>query len=538
MKPLYYNSFQVLVVICFLLPGTVLSQASQKQVKVDTVNVLVSDTIKATVIRTPFIKADTIKAMILQTETGKKAKEKKETGVATDSLVIDFKTKKIKSWPENIKKGEFYKIVIDRINMNLYKVSYKNNDSTITSTVSFPTFEMAGLETLTSLLGELDESVVAMQDRAPPPESINGVKKARVDCIKTSKVDSDSVKAVMSSCANYLTEKGETLNDINRKIDSLSLSVQTLSLSYLIEDDSTWNKELKDKLDTRKIFIESDTLRRDLKKLSDEIQQKKSNYQGFYEANEDVIYETLNLKKFNKKINASFTAILTAGDKIYATIGADRVAAWLRSVIHLDNNSEWKYRSLPMQLNGDFTDLEISIEPKKKEFGLPVYQTTIRFPDYSRWHIGAGMGFYYGFDFKNQSYSILANPVDSTTTEYTLMDEEMPKGEAGIATLLHVGRNIFNSDWFGFNFAIGPALSFSKTPKPRMAAGLGLVFGLNSKQKITINGLGMAGYVDRLSNAYEISETKTASPEDVPEKVTVSKLAWSKAISIGYIYKF
>jgi len=100
-----------------------------------------------------------------------------------------------------------------------------------------------------------------------------------------------------------------------------------------------------------------------------------------------------------------------------------------------------------------------------------------------------------------------------------------------LSTLLHFGWKLKNP-YLGFHGSIGPAFSISNKVKPRLAIGGGLSFG--KKQMLTIDVLGLGGYVNRKSEGYSTKDSYSAEPG----QIVVSKLNFGWGISIGYIYKF
>lgn len=499
--------FYILLFIGFFFIGSleVFGQDRPSTDQADSIDVLKADTIHA-----KFISVDTIKVEALLKNDQLESKIIKDR-----TLYINFGNRRIKSIPKKLDDGDIYYVVIDNINMNLYKVSLANKDSIITSKVEFPTLDLPGLETLTSFLKEFSSSF-----SEPDDESVEFGKKPKKTLQFPIKIIPDSLGKIKA----YLIEKGRQVERINYDIDSLKLSVQTLRLSYLVKNDTTWRVKLADSLDMRSVFERSNSLRSELKKIIRNVEKNKKAYDQFES-------DIKGFEKLKKEINTLFSTVLEAGAKVYTTMNAENVSAWLQSIVHLENNSETTYRFLPLQFRGDFGKVNLSIVPKDEDSGLSSYETEIWFPHPQKRYIGAGISFYYGFGFKNASYSILENRSDSDTT-YTIVDENISKGEAGIAALVHGGWKICKSDLISIEFTLGPAISLTDNPKPRLAIGGGFAFG--KRQKFTINGLFMLGNVDRLSKKYSLTESYEVRPEDV----TVSDITTSFALSVGYVYKF
>ena len=220
---------------------------------------------------------------------------------------------------------------------------------------------------------------------------------------------------------------------------------------------------------------------------------------------------------------------------VYQSINAEKVAALLKSIILLDNNSNETYTSLPQQLNGDETQIKIQIVPTDTESTLPSYSTVLKFSQKQESFTGLSMSFYYA-GFNDEIYSTTAT-TNGTNTNYRLVSENNSKGETGVVSLLHFGwkpwtKNTTNLKDLAFNIVIGPALALTKNVRPRVAVGTGISYG--KKNMITFNALYMAGYIDKKSTAYELNTDYSVAPPNS----TVSKLSGSFALSLGYIYEF
>ena len=220
---------------------------------------------------------------------------------------------------------------------------------------------------------------------------------------------------------------------------------------------------------------------------------------------------------------------------VYQTINAEKVTTLLKSIILLDNNSNETFVSLPQQLNGNETQIKIQIVPAATDSNLPSYSTVLKFTQKQKFFTGMSMSFYYA-GFNDEIYSTTAITT-GTNTNYRLVNENNSKGETGVVSLLHFGckpwiNNATNLKDLALNIVIGPALALTKNVRPRVAVGGGLSYG--RKNMITLNALYMAGYIDKKSTAYDLNTDYSVAPTNI----TVSKLAGSFALSLGYIYEF
>ncbi|WP_018342823.1 hypothetical protein [Cytophaga aurantiaca] len=462
----------------------------------------------------------------------------------TDTIKLNFQTKHFDGMDnlEKIKRGEFYQLKITNINLNLYKVSIETKDTIITSTLTFPTFDMANLGGIEDVLSNLSQ--IAFAEILAPNKISDEKKQKKIDSIffntKSNAVLKDtSIKNIIKT--KILEEKIFLENEIRTiktdkvTIEKITLSIQKKILSYSILDTlSTYYKSLSTGINIDKILTETDQLRLKIQQISTDLDKHKVNYLTFT-SDEQVKIKIKNdteLKDADSLLLESFNSTIKLVDELYESISNDKIMSWLTILINKDNNKR-PYISLPQQLNGSETSLKISIIPHKEDSGLPSYMTTIKFPQRKRTYVGIGMGFY-GATFKSNTYSTSATVIDSAHTNYKVVNENNQRGEIGLVTLLHFGwRPCKNHDWFALNLSTGPALSFTTTVKPRIALGGGVAFGRN-QQMLSINALYMAGYVDQKSNVYDTNTTYNYKPENV----TVNKLAGAFGLSLGYIYKF
>lgn len=484
------------------------------------------------------IEADTVKTKVLKvnniyTDTIKIKKSEKPPSKYEDSkpVQINFKKRKLYKLPD-LKEGDFYHLQIDDINMNLYTVTHQSKDSVITSNITFPTFDIPGLETLEKLLEGLSpankNSVLVEEDLA---DTVKGID-------KTVQEVEDITETLNRHVADLNTKKIK-IQKLAQEIDTLMLDVRTMALSYLVDRDTTWQQELKGDLDFKKFIDESEEYRIKVYKLLTKLKQKRTGYLDFYEDNKEIISKNSELRKTDENIKGAFTAAINHLDKTFQAINVDKVSEWLTTIIHLDNNKTRSYTSLPIQLKGDFTDLSIDIKPKDEKFGLPSYHTNLRFPDPSGWKVGLSSGFYYS-KLADEEYSVTASQIDSVTANVELTNENPSNWEVGSAVLFHWNlSNVTESlEWekIQIHLTIGPGLSFSKPIKPRILAGGGFAFGKNHKLALSV--LAAFGAVDRLSNNYSEFRTETVDIEEIPKNLTVSKFKGRFGLSLGYIYDF
>jgi len=455
-------------------------------------------------------------------EVEKKNQGKQEIKDSIKIIKLNFKTKRFTNTMnelEGLKQGDFYQLQIDSINMNLYKVVLDKKDTIIASKVTFPIFDLANLGGVGELLDKIKIDISNLDGKRNTAENV----KNRIDREKSNLLSKDSV-----------------ISKEKNRIDRLSLLIQKKILSYFVlNNDSSYYRLLSNNLILNDLLLETGNVRKSIAELEEAIRTQRAEYLAY--VSDDKVKKIINddknkdLKEDDKILQEAFTKTISNVDKLNESVSAEKVVSWLKELVFKENNSSFSYTSLPQQLLGNQVKLNIQIIPTKEESDLPRYQTDIQFPQKRQFYVGAGMSFYYAW-FKNEVYSTKATVINDSTTNYQIVDEKNEKGELGLATLIHFGWRPFYTyrrlDVLAVNLVTGPALSLTNPVKPRIAIGGGLAFG--RKNMLTLNMLYMGGYVDSKSNIFDTEINYSIKPE----KITVSKLQGSFAVSMGYIYKF
>ena len=460
------------------------------------------------------------------------------TTFAQKIIKLDFKDKTISPLNEieNLKLGELYKIEIDHVNLNLYNVVLNKKDTIYKSAVKFPTFELVNLGGIGDLLSKINLNSISTKSEGSTIQS------STTDRNKKNDKTDDKLEIVVEKRIKKETMELEKyyskVNKYNDEIDELNLKIQNHLLSYSVLDrkNSTFSL-LNSGFTIDKILNESTAIRNNIKNLKAEIEKEKFEYLQFRteSGKEEIIAKNPELKDADKYITDAYTKTVTDVGLVYQTINAEKVTTLLKSIILLDNNSNETFVSLPQQLNGNETQIKIQIVPAATDSNLPSYSTVLKFTQKQKFFTGMSMSFYYA-GFNDEIYSTTAITT-GTNTNYRLVNENNSKGETGVVSLLHFGckpwiNNTTNLKDLALNIVIGPALALTKNVRPRVAVGGGLSYG--RKNMITLNALYMAGYIDKKSTAYDLNTDYSVAPTNI----TVSKLAGSFALSLGYIYEF
>jgi hypothetical protein len=433
------------------------------------------------------------------------ASGQKEYRVVLDMNTKMFNLNSIKDL-QKIQKGDFYQVEIDNINRNLYNVAILVKDSIIKPEFnSIPTFKdlltFTGFDEFASTKNLLESG---------GEQSVGAANAEKANTVNRQSKDTDTMKE------SILSEIKQLNNDVDA-ISNLYLAINQSQISYFM-DEVTFNNKKYSPISVEKVMDESAKILRSVQQSIRSMENIKADGMNLNKKNPgSVTSDLINIvDSCLKKANALYSSFFT------------KIGSFTKNLLILENNGERKYLSLQRQFTSDICDLSIAIIPKDSAFHLSSYQTLFRFPRRCL-TIGLGGAFYTAF-FKNNSYSSCFAANDST---YKLIKENPSNQELGFATLLHlIIRPYCFPNWFALDCTFGPAISICENPRPRVAFGCGVSFG--EKQSFSINLLGITGYVDRLRNSYNTTDSYSYKPSEF----TIPTLALSCGFSIGYIYKF
>lgn len=441
-----------------------------------------------------------------------------------------------------LKSGNFYQISIENINTNLYNVTINKKDSVIQSGVEFPSLELIGLDGIDKVIANIVPSAFASKIQASPDLGSPNIMSLDIEKdpeIKEllDKAGNENVKIkvllTIALCKlaveDILQESKEPAKEANELLYRLNLQALSYLESLSAAPDTPILKKT-DKFKLSEVVHLTDEKRHNLEIVEDKLTKLKKEYNKFKSGVEKLYQEDKEIKKQDEELAATFKEAGEVLASHVSKISRDSITNYLNSVIHLENHSDRTFTSLPIQHNGDISKLSIIISPLKPEYGQ-TYTVEYQFPE-NKMYAGISGSFYFASGFRNDLYSTRETHTSDTTSYFSIVKEGTEKSEVGFATLLHVGSTLSNSR-LGVHVTVGPALSLSAKPQIRLALGAGVSAG-SHKNKVTVNLLGMAGYVQKISKVFNETEKYNSKPE----QITVSKLAGAFAVSVGYIYKF
>ncbi len=490
-----------------------------------------------------------------------KAKKCKKSIVVKENIVsdttkvieFDFKTKKFTNANNpseiNLKKGDLFQIKVSNINQNLYEVIIDKKDSLKTSNLTFPAIDLIGLGSVNSLLANIATSAFSsisansfVADLAIPikKEDKNKVEKV-TSFLEIRTLTSDSLNKALNV---FIAKTEADIKNLTVKFNesnTLLINIENQLMSYYVSptnDEKTKSDFSEKKLTYIEMLKKADELNTEMDNIQANIKSVKSEIDAYLK---DLLKEQNNvdfLKKdtlsrgyiadMNKNYSKIFESIKEAKEKISYT----KISGYYKTIVFLENNSDNDYNSMPLQLTGDVSTINLKIVPKSTDFKLPIYNAVYQLPK-NLTYIGAGTSLYYA-RFQSSVFNVRETKTSDTTSFFNLVDENNPKGEIGINTLLHVGSKFrCKNQLFGYHLVVGPAVSVSAKPQLRLAAGAGLSLGKNNNM-LSFDVLSMFGYTNTLSKVYDLNQNYNVKPVDF----SISKLSKAIGFAFGYIYKF
>jgi len=481
--------------------------------------------------------------LVLLHIVGANAQNKSEMSEIKE-ITLDFKQKKYLN-PEGInkiKRGDFYKLIIKNINLNLYEVSLDKIDSFSGNPLTMPGITSLGAEGLTTILSscsslgsiiagvaqKIDENAENQKDTIAPGNKYKSILLSKIDENKTREKELlgkiENFNTAIKSTADKLKEKSKAIDDFFFQKNAIILNSQLENPAC-----STWKASV-DNCTTLESDLKIITeFRSDIDNISKALKLQFDMYSDIAVKMKDLIEKNEKLKSADEVVRKNHGELEVAIKGIAKNVDASHADSLMSSLISVYNNLNYEYTSLPLQFTKDKATLTIKITPKKSANYLQSYSTNLEFPLKSKWFYGVSSGFY-GSWLHDDAYSVSSFiPSSDTVPWYKVVQESPGNMEVGISAMVHGGYKIWDP-YLSIQIGFGPAISISKTVRPRLMFGGGVAFG--NKHKILITGGFMTGYVDRLSNAYDLSTLYKTQPE----KIVVSTLDWNGFISVAYLF--
>jgi hypothetical protein len=449
-----------------------------------------------------------------------------------------------------LKRGDWYRLVVKHVNLNLYKITFDKTDSFVTSNVKTPDFTSFSLDNIAKLVGGLSPLVsqaeffspsVSLDSKMLSQAEKNKIRKTREEDEKKNQAIRERKKLVSEIIQqrDFLTTKAGGISTIKTEIDDMMLSIYQYQLTSKTETNTSpdYKYLLPIPFNFKANFTKIVGSRDKLKEIQKALTGGSSKYNQFSADNSKDI-EKYKLSDKDEEIKDLYSASVEGANKLMDNISPDKISQLFSTIILQDNNRDYIYMSVPQQFTGDVGILHYSIEPRDANSLLQTYNGEIRFPKPGIEYVGVGVSFYYSGMY-DAAYSI--STTNSTTTignttridtSYSLVGENQTKKEFGMAVLLRYGWKFSADCAFGVHFTFGPAISIADKIKPRVILGGGLSIG--RKDLLVIDGGIIGGYSDRMSNLYSEGNAITVKPT----QPVVSSLNAKWFLSLGYLYKF
>ncbi len=431
---------------------------------------------------------------------------------------------------DDLKSGDCYRIVIDSINLNLYKVQLEKSDSTLFSTFSTPDFIGFNVENISALTNSLSSAGILAQIA-----SSTGSKSLTYGIVEKETVSSipNSLKEIIDRMDKeklFLTSQISVLDSIKQSIDSIYFATNLYLLKSKVEMPGSVNfRSLNSSFNFAAALEKIIWLREKIRIMKGKISEHSDSYTQFVSSRKQIIEEK-NLSDNDTKIKSTYSSFVETLGKAEESLNAEKSNQLLSAVLLQDNNSSFSYTSLPQQFNGDIGKLKITIEPIKSDYPLQKYSTEILFPRVNTSYAGVSLSFY-GSNLYDEGYSTVETVLTDSTSQFKIVTEDFKKSEFGATLLLRKGFKLKEYPKVGLHFAFGPGISITEKVRPRLLLGMGPSFG--KKHMIVLDVGVIGGYTEKLSKAYSTSEIYKKAPEET----TVSQLMVKGFVSIGYLFR-
>lgn len=471
-------------------------------------------------------------------------------------IVLDFKTKNI-AFPKDIyklRRSNAIRIKVVNYNPFLYNVVINSTDST--------TYAVADANNLLGwFLNPSNLTSIAANLRSTIPVGVAPVKVkgAMVMDFNNKAVALDSSLALKDSTLyknlertqpviapkydtarvqNFLTDQYTIVNNFNSEVSAVE---NTIQLSFF-----NWSKFLRLKVrmnvDCKGFYVPTDgdikniedsleSLRHTLHELSARVLESFERYSEkaaetpYAEIIKNIPYSVPDA--YIKKFYARAADHLHDIDSILSFKDEQK---FINELIPLQGQTSC-FISLPIYLIDDIKSVNIDIKPwKDTPIPLQSYSTTFVLPWSQKQIWGVTAGIYFGGLYNDAFVPQQHTPPDTT---YSLVKDNSGKIEFGINSLAYTAwkwhASSDQSDYTGIAFGAG--LSIASKPKPRILFGWTNVFAGSTNRIMVTTGI-IGGPVERLSNAYDITQSYNSKPDSVVKDV----FNISGFISINYSF--
>lgn len=451
-----------------------------------------------------------------------------------EKIYIDFKMRTIDDIPKQMNEGDFYQLIIDCINPNIYDVVINNTDTIYSKKLEFATFSAISLDALTTLTESFDSGgLVQISELMTPGDSLTLPKNMDEIMLNLQLVEGgtplqtltpkEEIENLLINNQIIVLAIKDHITRFKTMIDNTIFKVYEYRLTSLYKTgkqstDYDFRTALKELIDAReklaKKGVEMNSVKAAFVKEID-----KAPLKNIWEKDEG-------LKKQVNTVKEAYSKSIALVDELRAKINAENSEKLLRSVLFLDNSET--FTSFPIQLNGEQAEVEVSFIPKDSTFGL----STIKIPPFkvvapSKMYWNLSTGFYYS-NLSNEQFSVVNTVANDSTQVFNVVREEERDREAGVVVAIKGGYKL--NDYIGIHGSLGPGITIEKNIRPRLLGGIGVAIG--KRNHLTLDFGAILGYVDRKSAVVDLSQDYSAAPD-----VTITKLVVANYFAIGYMFR-
>lgn len=440
------------------------------------------------------------------------------------------------SLPEKLKPGEVFYLKIDNINLNNYQVSVNNAAVEISEPLKFPSFPVISLPSLKAMpmpAGEKADSGGA---------NTYGFIKAKEaflnDLEQTGQNGQAEDQALQSILASAERQLGRLMRDLEKDLSAVeeanyAIMAYRLSLLSPHGSDPLEDTNKPKLLEIQKTYLQSRTKTKHRLELAKTLLAEMETLAAQpkviarFKANSQLRMKWNNLTRALRVISA-------AHQDLVSSLAQEKVDALFRSVLYLSEDRS--YTSMPLQHQGDYSEMEVHIVPRDKNAGLQTYQFKLRLPEQNTWYWSVGSSMYYT-PMKDERVYIeerLRYSASDTSSVFRVYDELREAQETGISTMLRYGSKFGPDTKWGAHGNLGLGLSLgTENLRPRYMLGLGLSYG--QKHNVTFDAGLVLGYIQAKSNNIKVYNIHFEEYDIKPEPYT-TLLKGSWFLGLGYSY--
>jgi hypothetical protein len=425
-----------------------------------------------------------------------------------------------------IKKGDYYQVIINNINLNLYKVLLTSVDTVLSKPITTPIFGNFDLAELLKVIPGIASSVTSAAPTSADSSKVGAKsKKGKSSLLPINLVEQNIIRKMIKE-KDTLFKTQKSLEQIAFRIDTLKYVVYTKKLNSLKIENPKEPENI-----TEGVLSEIERIRKEIYISIDSTIVHKKNYEVVSINNGEAIANIPYLTTNDKAIKESYDTLLKSFSDVLNSISAEKTYDFLSQIVLVENNSGNTYTSLPIQFTGEQAKVSLTITPRDEKYNLQSYHTRIVFPQNSRDLILVGVSLYIS-GLYDETYSAVEMRQNSTPLYIIRKEMNGSRAELGVAALVRKSKILDDELNIGGHLSLGTGMSISNTAKPRFLIGGGLSIG--DKNKVAVDVGVIAGYVDRFSSVYYHSRIF----DEKPDNLTVSRLSTGLFFSVGYAYQF